>query len=125
MRQFLLILRGDTTLDYSKFTPDDMQRIIAQYGEWSEGMAKQGLLLSGQKLTDEGGKVLTPKTQGIDAELDVKDGPYIETKEVVGGIYLIKAEDYDHAAKLCKRHPNFEFGSIEIREVDFMGQPPE
>ena len=51
------------------------------------------------------------------------DGPYVETKEVVGGVYLIKADNYDHAVRLCAGHPNFRFGSIEVRQVDFMGQP--
>ena len=71
------------------------------------------------KLTDQGGKVMHP--QG--AKVTVKDGPYVESKEVVGGIYLIKADSYDHAVKLCQGHPNFRFGSIEVREIDFMGQP--
>ena len=55
----------------------------------------------------------------------VKDGPYQETKEVVGGVYLIKAESYQHAVELCQGHPNFRFGTIEIREIDFMGQPED
>ena len=119
MPKYLLILRGDATADYSKFTPDDFAKIVAEYGAWAEKLAKQGRLELGHKLTDEGGRVMTPKA----GKVTVKDGPYIETKEVVGGVYLIKADDYDHAVKLCEGHPNFRFGSIEIREIDLMGQP--
>lgn len=118
----MLILRSDITADYSKFTPADFEQILAEYTTWGERMAKEGRLKLGHKLTDQGGLVLSPSGGG---GVTVKDGPYVESKEVVGGIYLLKANDYAHAAKLCEGHPNFRFGSIEIREVDFMGQPED
>ena len=119
MAKYLLILRGDATADYSKFTPADFEQILSEYTNWAGKLAKEGRLELGHKLTDQGGKVMHPKG----AKVDVKDGPYVESKEVVGGIYLIKADSYDHAVKLCQGHPNFRFGSIEVREIDFMGQP--
>lgn len=119
MPKYLLILRGDATADYSQFTPDDFAKILGEYEAWGEKLVKQGRLEAGHKLQDQGGKVMTPKG----GKVTVKDGPYIETKEVVGGIYLVKANSYDHAVKLCEGHPNFRFGSIEIRELDMMGQP--
>jgi hypothetical protein len=122
MAQFLLILRGDVTADYSKYTPADMERILGEYMAWGEKLANEGRLLAGHKLTDEGGKVMHPTGK---SDVTVKDGPYVETKEVVGGIYLVKADSYDHAVELCQGHPNFEFGSIEVREIDFMGQPEQ
>lgn len=114
MTKYMLILRGDVTQDYSKFTPQDFQEILAAYQAWGEKMAAEGRLELGHKLTDQGGKVIAPKG-------DVKDGPYVETKEVVGGVYVIEAESYDHAVKLCENHPNFKFGSIEVREIDTVG----
>lgn len=120
MPKYLLILRGDVTADYSQMTPDDFGRILGEYEAWGNKMASQGHLEGGHKLTDQGGKVIWPKGAG---KVDVKDGPYVETKEVVGGIYLIEAESYDHAVKLCDRHPNLQFGSIEVREIDPMGGP--
>lgn len=121
MTKFMLILRGATDVDYSQFTPEDMQKVIAGYESWAGGLAAEGRLHLGRKLTDEGGKVMQPAADGI----QIKDGPYIETKEVVGGVYVIEADDYDHAVRLCEGHPNFSFGSIEIRELDFMGGPEE
>ncbi len=114
MPKFMLILRGDVTQDYSKFTPQDFQDILGAYQAWGEKMAAEGRLELGHKLTDQGGKVLQP-------DGTVKDGPYVETKEVVGGAYVLEAENYDHAVQLCENHPNFRFGSIEIRELDAMG----
>src|SRR5262245_49432701 len=121
MPKYLLILRGDAqaAADYTRFTPADFEKIVGEYQAWSGNLARQGRLELGRKLMDQAGKVLMPKG----GKVTVKDGPYVETKEVVGGFYLIKADNYDHAVKLCEGHPNFRFGSIEIREIDFMGQP--
>ncbi|MGK0302073.1 MAG: hypothetical protein ACI89X_002955 [Planctomycetota bacterium] len=71
-----------------------------------------------RKLTDEGGRV-------IQQDGEVKDGLYVESKEVVGGVYMLQADNYDHAVKLCDGHPNFRSGSIEVRQVDFMGDPED
>lgn len=121
MPKYMLILRADVTVDYSKFTPDDFAKILGEYEAWGGKLAGQGRLDLGRKLTDEGGRVLTSKG----GKVTVKDGPYVETKEVVGGVYVIKADSYDHAVKLCEGHPNFRFGTIEVREIDFMGQPEQ
>ncbi len=118
MTKYMLILRGDVTQDYSKFTPQDFQEILAAYQAWGEKMASEGRLELGHKLTDQGGKVIHPGG----GKVEIKDGPYVETKEVVGGVYILEAENYDHAVQLCENHPNFRFGSIEIREVDSMGE---
>src|SRR5690606_9303680 len=108
MPKYMLILRADVTTDYSSYTPEDFARILGEYQAWGEKMTKEGRLSLGYKLTDEGGKVLVPKGG---KDVTVKDGPYVETKEVVGGVYVIKADSYDHAVELCQGHPNFEFGS--------------
>ncbi|MFY9341660.1 MAG: YciI family protein [Planctomycetota bacterium] len=121
MPKYMLILRGDATADYSQFTPDDFARILGEYEAWGNKLAAEGRLQLGQKLTDQGGKVIWPRGKGKKNE--VKDGPYVESKEVVGGVYIVKADSYDHAVKLCDGHPNFAFGSIEVRELDFLGGP--
>lgn len=94
MPKFLLILRGDTQADYSQFTPEDFARILGEYAAWGERMAKEGRLEMGHKLTDEGGRVIWPKAKG---KVEVKDGPYVETKEVVGGLTILEAADLDAA----------------------------
>ena len=99
-----------------------MQKIIEGYEAWAGGLAGEGRLHLGRKLMDEGGTVMQP---GDDGAITVKDGPYQETKEVVGGVYVIEADNEKHAVELCQGHPNFRFGSIEIREIDFMGQPED
>ena len=116
MPKFLLILRSDITADYSSLTPEDFGEILAGYHAWGERMGER--LGIGRKLMDEGGRV-------VQQSGEVKDGPYVESKEVVGGIYVLQADNYDHAVKLCEGHPTYRFGSIEIGEVDWMGGPEE
>ena len=94
----------------------------AAYNAWGEKLEAEGRMQLGHKLTDGEGCVLDPQADG---SVTTKDGPYTETKEVVGGIYVIDADDYAHAARLCEGHPNFRFGSIEIRQLDFLGGPEE
>ena len=119
MPKFMLILRADAGVDYSELTPDDFARILGEYETWSAKLAAEGRLDLGHKLMDGAGKVIWPRGKTT----EVKDGPYVETKEVVGGYYIVKADNYDHAVRLCAGHPNFRFGSIEVRQVDFMGGP--
>jgi hypothetical protein len=120
MPKFMLVLRGAVDADYSQLTPDDFAKILGEYEAWGQKMSAEGRLSLGQKLTDQGGKVIWPRGG---KKVEVKDGPYVETKEVVGGVYILKADSYDHAVKLCDGHPNLRFGSIEVRELDFMGGP--
>ena len=119
MPKFMLILRSDVTADYSALTPDDFAKILGEYEAWGQKLASR--IEVGKKLTDQGGKVIWPRGK----KTEVKDGPYVESKEVVGGVYVVKADNYDHAVKLCDGHPNFRFGSIEVREIDFMGGPED
>jgi hypothetical protein len=121
MPKFMLILRGDVTADYSAMTPDDLARILGEYEAWGNRLAAAGCLAGGHKLMDQGGKVMWPHGETV----EVKDGPYVESKEVVGGYYILTADSYEHALRLCEGHPNLRFGSIEVREVDFMGGPAD
>lgn len=121
MAKFMLILRDDPS-QYAAYSPQQFQELIAKYQAWAEQLAAAGRIDQGRKLSDEGGKVLR-KSGG---QLAVKDGPFNEAKEVVGGFYIITADDYAHAVELCRNHPAYlTNGSVEIRAVDFMGGPEE
>ena len=51
----------------------------------------------------------------------VSDGPFVETKEKVGGLFIIEARDYPEAVRLASDCPHLEFGTIEIREIEPTG----
>ena len=53
-----------------------------------------------------------------DGRVDATDGPYAETKEQIGGILILEADDMDHAVELMSRHPGVRIGPFEIRPAD-------
>lgn len=67
-----------------------------------------------------GGEALQPPTNGVtlqirNGKVDVTDGPFVETKEQLGGILLLEARDLNHAIALMSKHPGVRFGPFEIR----------
>jgi hypothetical protein len=48
----------------------------------------------------------------------IMDGPYVETKEVLGGFFVVKAESYEAAVQIARGCPHFEFGSVEVRRIE-------
>jgi hypothetical protein len=116
MPKFMLILHDDLS-HLAGMSPAEMQRVIAQYNAWSAKIAQAGKLVGGDKLRDEGGRHLTQKG----GKMTVRDGPYAEAKEIVGGYFMIQAKDYDEATALCGDCPHLQLGGrIEVREIDVM-----
>ena len=118
MAQFMLILY-EKPGDFASMSPDEIQKDIEKYTEWGGSLGAAGKMVNGHKLTEDGGKRLSRAGN----KLAVTDGPYTEAKEVVGGIYLVRAKDYNEAAEIASTCPHLQFGRIEVRQIDFMGQP--
>lgn len=112
MSKYLLLLHEPPT-GFSHYSPEEMQAVIRKYQAWHAKLAEAGRLHGSEKLRDDGGRRLR-KTGG---DLIV-DGPFSETKEVIGGFFLIEAADYDEAISLCGDCPHLEYGTIELREVE-------
>lgn len=102
--------------DFEHVGPEEMQAVIEKYKAWGESLEAAGRLVGSEKLTDEEGRVLSRR----DGSLRITDGPFSETKEIVGGYFAIQAESYDDAVDVAKGCPHIEFGTIEIRAVDAM-----
>lgn len=114
MAKFLVAARD--TGDYAGMSPEEMQACIERYMAWSEGLRRDGRLLTGEKLGDGEGRVLRREA----GALVVSDGPYVESKEVLGGFWIIQAADYDEAVRLVSGSPHFELGTLELRRIDEM-----
>ncbi len=117
MPQYMLISHDSSEVPEGvEFTPEMIQAVIQKYNAWMEKLQKSGNLVSLNKLKDnDPGRNLT----GFDSNQIVTDGPYAETKEIIGGYWIITAKGYDDAVKLASDCPSLEFGGrIEIREVD-------
>jgi len=109
----LLLYEGPGTAE--GLSPAEFQVIIEKYRAWGDGLRQAGRLVSSDKLRDGEGRVL----RRTDGKIRVLDGPYAETKEVLGGYYAIRAEDYDEAQRLAEGCPHLDYGgSIEIRQID-------
>ena len=108
MPQFVLMLR-DTGMFPDNVSPEEIQQVIQRYTQWKEKVRG-----SGQKLYDGEGRVVVRKDGGV----SVTDGPYVESKEVLGGYFLLEAQDYDTVSKLVEDCPHLDYGSIEIRRIE-------
>lgn len=118
MAEFVGFLRG--TEDAQRHLgPDEAQRTLERYIQWSEDLEKAGNPPGGGGLSHRGRVV---RRGG--AELAVTDGPYVEGTEIVGGFITIAAADLDEAEKIFAGHPHLEFGSIEVRKIGEQGCEP-
>jgi hypothetical protein len=109
-RPFMLILRGGVS--NRDLSPEQMQQQIERYMNWIEKLRREGHFVAGEPL-DETGKVLSGKNGAT-----VTDGPFTESKEEVGGYFIIRAQDIEHAVEISKGCPIFvNNGTIEVRAI--------
>ena len=98
-------------------SPDEIMAVTKSYMNWADKMRAEGRLKGGEKLTFDPGKVM----RSANGRVTVTDGPYAESKELIGGYFAISAKDYDEACKLAESCPHLGYGgSIEVRQVDQM-----
>lgn len=114
MPSFMLLLHGEPD-SFGTMGPEDFQRAIERYRAWSLGLQESGHYVASDKLVDGEGRVL----RKVRDTVRVTDGPFAESKEVVGGYFAITAADYDEAVELARDCPHLEYGgSIEVRAID-------
>ena len=114
MPKYMLLLHDDPP-SFADASPDEMQSIVEEYVAWRRSLEEQGRLVGGEKLADEGGRILTANGAGV----HVVDGPFAEAKEVLGGYFTIEASSYDEAIEISKGCPHLKYGErIELREID-------
>lgn len=110
MKQFLLLLHEDIQ-QMSGLSPKEMQEIANAHMAWANKLAEAGHLISGDGLKPKG-VLITGK------ECVVKDGPYLESKEIIGGYYLLQANDLQDIVELAKECPTHLWGgTTEIRPI--------
>jgi hypothetical protein len=105
--EFLVLSRGkwDPSLP-----PETIQDAIDRFYAWYESCLAAGTMKPGQRLAREG---------RIVSRNSITDGPFVETKELIGGYWFIVAESLEEAARLAARNPCLACGiELEIRPVD-------
>ena len=118
--QYLILIYDEGTADPSTIPrdPTASQETHLAYNAYTKMLKDRGAMLAGEALQP----VTTATTIRIrDGETVMTDGPFAETKEALGGFYLVEAADLDEAIKLAAACPGATYGSIEVRPiVDFM-----
>jgi len=112
MAKFLVVARS-TGEAYKDRSPQEMQQIVQKYMAWAAGLRDAGHMLLAEKLRP-GGRVV----RGSGPRMIVTDGPFIESKEVLGGFWLIDAESYEEVQGFLKDHPHLDAGTLEVRQID-------
>jgi hypothetical protein len=120
MPTYLLVARDTKEAQkvWTGMSAQEVQTAIAKYRAWSDRVKAQGKLQEGQKLRDGQGRVLS----GHGSSFKVTDGPHSESKEVIGGFWILQASSYDEAVKLASDSPHLEHGSLEVREIEDMSE---
>ena len=111
MSSFLILLHEINMMP--ELSPEEMQAMISRYKAWGERLRAAGSYLGSGKL-ESTGRVMREEA----GKIRISDGPFTETKDVLGGYFLVQAESYEHALDLCQGSPHLDFGTIEIRRLE-------
>jgi len=110
MKDFMMIFIG---ADYQELglSPEQLQDRMGKWFSWNDKMGEQGILKGGNALIPIAKRVSGPNRT-------ITDGPFVEGKELVGGYYIVSAENADAVVKIAEDYPDYDLGGIvEIREI--------
>lgn len=109
MNGFLFIFRRDYKTKERQSSQDELKKNLQHWEAWLDLLAEKNLLAQKHQGWDGEGRVMK---QGE----SIANGPYAEIKESIGGMIVVKAENYDKAEEIAKGCPVFELGgTVEIR----------
>jgi hypothetical protein len=111
--QYLLLIY-DNEADWTKLPEADKNAMYQEYGQFTQSIMQSGHHKAGHQLQP----ISTATTVRVrDKKRVVTDGPFAETKEQLGGFYMIEAKDLDDAIAVAARIPSARVGSIEVRPI--------
>ena len=111
--KYLLLIYGNEAAMLSA-DKKQVEQMMAAYGAYTEAMKKAGAYVGGERLRPTGDATTV---RGSNGKSQVLNGPYAETKEQLGGYYMIDAPDLDAALSWASRCPGAQFGAIEVRPI--------
>ncbi|MBU6402860.1 MAG: hypothetical protein KGS61_21270 [Verrucomicrobia bacterium] len=109
-QKYILLFRGN---DWHKsLSPEEMQTIASQWMDWFKRLTDQGKVIAGNPLEREG-KIVSGRNGSV-----VADGPFAESKEAIGGYFLLQVHTLDEAVAIAQQCPGLPHGvRIEVRPV--------
>jgi hypothetical protein len=111
--QYLLTIYVDESR-YADATPEDGAEMLAAYGAFGAEAERAGVLRGGEGL-EPSSTAITVRVR--DGDRLVTDGPFAETKEQLGGYYLVDCKDADEAIAWAAKIPGAQHGSVEVRPI--------
>jgi hypothetical protein len=115
--QYLLMIYGEEGA-WNRMSEEAQRAGLAQYMAYGEALRKAGKMVASNRLRDVADAT---RVTVRDGKTKVQDGPYADTREQLGGYYLIEAKDLDEAISWAARCPGAAHGIIEVRPVWEMG----
>lgn len=112
MKYMLLICSSETEED--KLSEAELGQLLQAYGGFHEEIAAAGVLLGGDRLKPTT-QATTVRVRG--GQTKATDGPFAETKEAIGGYYMIDVKNLDEAIAWAAKIPSAAHGSIEVRPI--------
>ena len=110
MKEFMMIFVG---ADYGELglSPEQLQARMGKWFAWGDKMGKAGIL--------KGGNALQPKVKRVTGpDMTVSDGPFVESKELIGGYYIVTATSAEEVIEIARDYPDYDLGgAVEIREL--------
>ncbi len=110
-QEYMLLFRGSDC--HNGRSPEELQAAFSKFKTWFDRLSEQGKLKGGQPLVREG-KIVSGKNGRV-----VTDGPFAESKEAIGGYFLLTVRSFDEAISIAKECPELERDdfSVEVRPV--------
>jgi len=112
MRYLLLIANDESAL--AAMSPQEGQEMMAGYAAFGEEMTARGVLQDGNRLRPTTDATTVQVRNG---EVLTADGPFAETKEQIGGYYVVECQDLDEAIEVASKLPHAANGTIEVRPI--------
>jgi len=108
--EYMLLFRG-THWDKG-LSPEEIQKMVGQWYAWFERLTQEGKCKAGRPLEREGKIVSSRKGR------TVADGPFAESKEAIGGYFLLQVDDLNEAVEIANQCPGLDYGiDVEVRPV--------
>jgi hypothetical protein len=112
MKYLLMIALDESAM--AAASPEEGQAMSDEYAVYAEAMASRGVLVGGERLHATADATTVQVRNG---EVLTTDGPFAETKEQIGGYFLVDCKDLDEAIEVAAKIPGARTGSIEVRPI--------
>jgi len=117
--EYLLMIYANEALEET-MSPEEMGSMLEGYGRFGAELEAAGKIRGGNRLHP----IHTATSVRLrDGEFALTDGPFAETKEHLGGYYLIEADSLDEAIEWAKKIPSVSYGTVEVRPIWAMEEP--